>query len=69
MLFSSGLPGFGRGMIMASFHIAGMAIFWTERFRVWVRNLTPRGPRCLRWRLVRLSGPVAVEFLDFRMAV
>ena len=68
LLFSAGLPGFSRGMITASFHTAGMATFWTERFRVWVRKATPRGPRCLRWREVRLSGPVAVEFLDLRMA-
>lgn len=28
----------------------------------------PRGPRCLRWSILRLSGPRAVEFEDLEMA-
>ena len=28
----------------------------------------PKGPRCLRWRMVRPSGPMAVEFEEFLMA-
>ena len=28
----------------------------------------PEGPRCFKWRMVMLSGPVAVEFLLFLMA-
>ena len=68
-LESSGFfPGFGRGTIVACFHIAGMLAEEIEALKMLHRKLVPEGPRCFRWRMVMLSGPVAVEFLHFRMA-
>ena len=55
-------------MIMACFHNAGTSAFWIDRLQIFVRYEIPCGPRCFRCRIVRLSGPVAVEFLEVRMA-
>ena len=67
-LESSGVfPGFGKGTMVASFHIAGMLAEETEALKILQRKLVPEGPRCFRWRMVMLSGPVAVEFLHFQM--
>jgi hypothetical protein len=30
--------------------------------------MIPRGPKCLRWRAVRPSGPTAVELLEMLIA-
>ena len=40
-----------------------------ERLRRDVRNAMPLGPRFLRWRIVRPSGPMDVELGDFEMAL
>ena len=68
VLMCMGLPGLGRVMMVAVFQIEGMSDFARERLKSWVRKEMPEGPRCLRWRMVRLSGPVALEVPDFFMA-
>ena len=36
-------------------------MFCSERLKILFRYSSPSGPRCLRWRLDILSGPVALE--------
>ena len=45
------------------FHIWGILLCWCERLKMLVRYSSPSGPRCLRWRLNILSGPIALEDL------
>ena len=63
-----GLPGFGIGIIIASFQMAGMSELDRERLKRWVRNKMPWGPKFLRWSIFILSGPSADELLDAAMA-
>ena len=56
------LFGFGMGIILASFQICGMVFRFRARFNVSVRNWMASGPRCLRWRILMLSGPVELLF-------
>ena len=55
-------------MMVANFHIAGIVAVDIEELKILQRKLVPAGPRCFRWRMVMLSGPVAVELLHFSMA-
>ena len=66
--WSEGLPGFGIGITSAVFQIAGMTASLTERLNKLVRNSIPLSPRCLRWREVKPSGPIAVKLLACLMA-
>ena len=45
----------------AVFQRAGMFAERIDRLKISARNANPRGPRCFRWRIVRWSGPAAVE--------
>ena len=63
-----GLPGLGRGITSASFHIAGTSALATEWLKRVVRKRMPLGPRCLRWIEVSPSGPTALEALAALMA-
>ena len=45
---SAGLLGFGSGMMVDVFHIAGMEQVFSERFSVSVRYFRPLGPRCFK---------------------
>ena len=55
--------------MMEAFQMAGMFADLTERLQREVRYAMPLGPRFLRWRMVRPSGPIEVELGDFEMAV
>jgi len=67
VLLERGLPGLGIVIVVADFQMAGMSALEMERLNRWVRKLMPEGPRCWRWRMVRLSGPAAVEEPDCLM--
>jgi len=54
--------------MVASFQMAGMLAEEIEVLKILQRKLMLKGPRCFKWRIVMLSGPVAVEFLQFLMA-
>ena len=47
----------------------GMLACWIDRLKRWVRYWSPWGPRCLRWWMVRPSGPGARELPLSRMAL
>ena len=55
-------PGFGIGMINDDFHIAGIRQVVAERLK---RAL---GPRCFKWKMLSLSGPKALPFLQLLIA-
>ena len=55
--------------MMEAFQMAGMFADLTERLQREVRYAMLLGPRFLRWRMVRPSGPIEVELGDFEMAV
>lgn len=60
------LLGFGIGMILASFQIWGIELFVRDRLNRSVRYCSAMGPRCFRWWMQMLSGPVELLFLvDF----
>ena len=46
--------------MVADFQMEGMSAVAMERM--------PKGPACCRWRIVRLSGPAALEDPDCRSA-
>ena len=52
------------GKIRAFFQMSGSSARLTDRLKMRVRYLIPKGPRCLRCSIVSWSGPVAVELLD-----
>lgn len=54
--------------MMEDFQMEGMFEVLIERLRRDVRKAMPLGPRFLRWRIVRPSGPIDVELGDFDMA-
>jgi hypothetical protein len=60
-LLDCGLPGLGMVMIVADFHMAGMSALARDRLKRSVRYWMPLGPKWRRWRMVKESGPVAVE--------
>ena len=62
-----GFPGLGIGITIACFHRVGMMVLFMELLNMLHGKLMPFGPRCLRWRIVVLSGPAALEFLQFRI--
>ena len=60
MLSLGSLLGLRMGMIVAFFQIAGIVAVLMELLNMLHRYLMPAGPRCLRWSVVKLSGPIAV---------
>ena len=57
-------PGFGIGMINDHFHIAGIRQVVTGRLKRVVMYSIALGPRCFRWKMLSLSGPNALLFLQ-----
>ena len=65
----AGLPGLSNGIITEFFQISGIVLVLTEMLKILVRKAMPFGPRCLRCRLVILSGPAALEALHCLIAL
>ena len=63
------LPGFSSGMIFDIFHMSGIWLNLSDRLNMWVRYSMPAGPRCLRWMVAILSGPIVLEALAFLMSL
>ena len=66
--WSMGLPGFRRGMILATFQMLGMMEVKIHLLKMMVMNLMPFGPKFLSIMGDMPSGPAALEFLAFLMA-
>ena len=66
---SAGLPGFRRGMIFPIFHLDGIMESFTLLLQMEVKYVIPLGPRCFIMINERPSGPIALEFLDFVIAL
>ena len=62
------MPGFGIGMINDDFHIAGVRQVVAERFKRAVMYSMALGPRCFKWKMLSLSGPKALLFLQLLIA-
>ena len=58
------MPGFGIGMINDDFHIAGIRQVVVERLKRVVKYSMALGPRCFKWKMLSLSGPNALLFLQ-----
>jgi hypothetical protein len=53
---------------MACFHTTGICALFTDKLKISVRKVKAREPRCFKCKVVRLSGPTAMEFFDSLMA-
>ena len=62
------MPGFGIGMINDDFHIAGIRQVVAERLKRAVMYSMTLGPRCFKWKMLSLSGPKALLFLQLLIA-
>ena len=62
------MPGFGIGMINNDFHIAGIRQVVAERLKGVVMYSMTLGPRCFKWKMLSLSGPKALLFLQLLLA-
>ena len=62
------LSGFGIGMMNDDFHIAGIWQVVTERLKRGVMYSIALGLRCFKWKMLILSGPKALLFLQFLIA-
>ena len=62
------MPGFGIGMINDEFHIAGIRQVVAERLKRVVMFSMALGPRCFKWKMLSLSGPKALLFLQLLIA-
>ena len=60
------MPGFG--MINDDFHIAGIRQVVAERLKRVVMYSIALGPRCFKWKMLSLSGPKAILFLQHLIA-
>ena len=58
------LPGFDVGMINDDFHTAGILQVVTERLKRVVIYYIALGPRCFKWKMLSLSGPNALLYLQ-----
>ena len=56
------LSGFGKGTMLANFHICGIMLFRVV-LNKFVVNASPRGPMCFRCLMFSLSGPCELLFL------
>ena len=61
-------PGFGIGMINDDFHISGIRQFVAERLKRTVMYSMALGPRYFKWKMLSLSGPKALLFLQLLIA-
>ena len=62
------MPGLGMGIIVAIFQMEGTSVLAIDRLKRAVRKLIAMGPKCLRNRILILSGPTAVEFPEDLMS-
>ena len=62
------MPGFGIGMINDDFHIGGIQQVVSERLKRVVMYSMALGPRCFKWKMLSLSGPKALLFLQLLIA-
>ena len=62
-------PGFGIGMTIEDFQIAGILEELTESLNSAVRYAVALGPKCFRWKMLSLSGPKAFVLLQLLMAL
>ena len=62
------MPGFGIGMINDDFHIAGIRQVVAERLKRAVMYAMVLGPRCFMWKMLSLSGPKALLFMQLLIA-
>ena len=62
------MPGFGIGMINDDFNIAGVRQVVAERLKRVVMYSMALGPRCFKWKMLSLSGPKAILFLQLLIA-
>ena len=58
---SMSLLGFGLVTMLANFFMCGIMLVLRAVFNMLVRNVSPRGPMCIRCLMFILSGPC--EFL------
>ena len=58
---SMSLLCFGKGTMLANFHMCGIMLVLRAVFNMLVRN--PRGPMCFRCLMFNLSGPCELLFL------
>ena len=59
---SMSLLGFGKGTMLANFHMCGIILVLRAVFNMLVRNASPRGPMCFRCLKFNLSGPFELLF-------
>ena len=62
------MSGFGIGMINDDFHIAGIRQVVAERLKRVVMYSMALGPRCFKWKMLSLSRPKALLFLQLLIA-
>ena len=62
------MPGFKTGKTNALFQMAGMSELATDKLKSSVKYRKATGPRCLRWRTDKPSGPMAEEYFARLMA-
>ena len=60
--------GFRRGLIFPTFQMSGEQAVLMAALKISVRNSVTTGPRCLSIIGKMMSGPVALEHLDLRVA-
>ena len=58
------LPGFGNGMMVDIFQMDGRRLLVMESLYSAARKFKTKGPRCLRWKMVRPSGQNALLLLQ-----
>ena len=63
------LPCFGIGMINDDFHIDGILHVLTERLKRDVLYSIALGPRCFKWKMLSLSEPNVLLFLQLLIAL
>ena len=63
------MPGFGIGMINEDFHITGIRQVVTERLKRAVIYSMALGLRFLKWKMLSLSGPMALLFIQLLIAL
>ena len=62
------MPGFGIWMINDDFHIGGIRQVVAERLKRVVMYSIALRPRCFKWKMLSLSGPKALLFLQLLIA-
>ena len=62
-------PGFGIGMTIEDFQIAGILEELTESLNSAVRYAVALGSKCFRWKMLSLCGPKAFVLLQLLIAL